>query len=57
MMTTKDLLRESFTASAQRVYSERAAQKTPPTTAARAFERLRRAMGRASEAFGGKARW
>lgn len=56
-MATKDISREIFTASAQRAYRERAAQKTPPTTAARAFERLRRAMERASEAFGGKARW
>lgn len=56
-MTTKELLRESFTASAQRAYRERAAQKTPPTTAAKAFERLRRAVERASEAFGGKACW
>lgn len=56
-MTTKDLSRESFTASAQRAYRERAAKKTPPATAARAFERLRRAIERASESFGGKARW
>ena len=56
-MITKDMLRESFTASAQRVYRESAAKKTPLTTAARAFERLRRAMERASEAFGGEARW
>lgn len=56
-MPTKGLLRESFTASAQRAYRERAAQKTPPTTAVRAFELLRRAMERASKAFGGKARW
>lgn len=55
-MATKDLLRESFTASAQRVYRERAAQRTPLTTAARAFERLRRAMEEASKSFGGKAR-
>lgn len=43
-MTTKDLLRESFTASAQRAYREKDAQKTPVTTVARAFERLRRAI-------------
>lgn len=56
-MATKNILRESFAASAQRVYRESATKRTPPTTAAKAFERLRRAMERASEAFGGKARW
>ena len=47
----KDLLRESFTASAQRVYKERAAKRTPLTTAAKAFERLRQAMEETSKAF------
>lgn len=56
-MSTKDLSRESLTASAQRAYRERATQKTPVTTGARAFERLRRAMEKTGETFGGTTRW
>ena len=47
----KDLLRESFTASAQRAYRERAVKRRPLTTATKAFERLRRATEETSKAF------
>lgn len=56
-MSAKDLLRESFTASAQRAYRERAAHKTPLTTAIRAFKRIKREAEEASKAFLEVKRW
>lgn len=49
MMATKDLLRESFTASAQRVYRESAAKRAPYAETIKVFERLRRAAEKAGE--------